>query len=125
MATRASCSRPSARRSEPQNFDWDPRTDIRTPVWETLHQLVRPLKQGGESASDTLLATFGGKAKAVRQLAYRLYTLCERIGEAEDGRRERSISTQSRSSASMIRRPKADAESQTTTSAPTPDGLPA
>ena len=69
--------------------DWDPRTDTRTPVWEALHQLIRALKQGGESASGALLAvinTLGGKAEAVRQLAYRLYTLCERLGQAEDAR---------------------------------------
>jgi putative DNA methylase len=66
--------------------DWDPRTDTRTPVWEALHQLIRALKQGGESASGTLLAALGGKAEAVRQLAYRLYTLCERLGQAEDAR---------------------------------------
>jgi putative DNA methylase len=66
--------------------DWDPRTDTRTPVWEALHQLIRALKQGGESASGGLLAALGGKAEAVRQLAYRLYTLCERLGNAEDAR---------------------------------------
>lgn len=66
--------------------DWDPRKDTRTPVWEALHQLIRALKQGGESASGALLAALGGKAEAVRQLAYRLYTLCERLGQAEDAR---------------------------------------
>ncbi|ABL64690.1 DUF1156 domain-containing protein [Chlorobium phaeobacteroides] len=66
--------------------DWDPRTDKRMPVWEALHQLIRALKQGGESASGALLAALGGKAEAVRQLAYRLYTLCERLGQAEDAR---------------------------------------
>jgi putative DNA methylase len=66
--------------------DWDPRTDTRTPVWEALHQLIRALKQGGETASGALLAALGGKAEAVRQLAYRLYTLCERLGQAEDAR---------------------------------------
>ena len=66
--------------------DWDPRTDTRTPVWEALHQIIRALKQGGESASGSLLAALGGKAEAVRQLAYRLYTLCERLGQAEDAR---------------------------------------
>jgi len=67
-------------------IDWDPRTDARTPIWEALHQLIRALKQGGESASGALLAALGGKAEAVRQLAYRLYTLCERLGQAEDAR---------------------------------------
>ncbi|MCX6879292.1 MAG: DUF1156 domain-containing protein [Verrucomicrobia bacterium] len=66
--------------------DWDPRTDTRLPVWEALHQLIRALKQDGESASGALLAAIGGKAEAVRQLAYRLYTLCERLGQAEDAR---------------------------------------
>ena len=66
--------------------DWDPRTDARTPVWEALHQLIRALKQGGELASGALLSALGGKAEAVRQLAYRLYTLCERLGQAEDAR---------------------------------------
>ena len=66
--------------------DWDPRTDTRTPVWEALHHLIRALKKGGESASGLLLAALGGKAEAVRQLAYRLYTLCERLGQAEDAR---------------------------------------
>jgi putative DNA methylase len=65
---------------------WDPQTDRRTPVWEALHQLIRALKQGGESASGALLAALGGKTEAVRQLAYRLYTLCERLGQAEDAR---------------------------------------
>jgi putative DNA methylase len=66
--------------------DWDPRRDERMPVWEALHQLIRTLKQGGESASGALLAAVAGKAEAVRQLAYRLYTLCERLGKAEDAR---------------------------------------
>lgn len=66
--------------------DWDPLTDKRTPVWEALHQLIRALKQGGEASSGALLAALGGKAEAVRQLAYRLYTLCERLGQAEDAR---------------------------------------
>lgn len=66
--------------------DWDPRTDKRMPVWEALHHLIRALRQGGDSASGALLAALGGKAEAVRQLAYRLYTLCERLGQAEDAR---------------------------------------
>jgi putative DNA methylase len=67
--------------------DWDPSTDKRTPVWEALHHLIRALKSsGGEGAAGAMLAALGGKAEAVRQLAYRLYTLCEREGRAEDAR---------------------------------------
>jgi putative DNA methylase len=66
--------------------DWDPRTDKRTPVWEALHQLIRAHKQGGDTSAGPLLAALSGKAEAIRQLAYRLYTLCERQGRAEDAR---------------------------------------
>jgi putative DNA methylase len=66
--------------------DWDPTTDNRLPIWEALHQLIRALKQGGEAASGVLLAPLAGKTEAIRQLAYRLYTLCERQGWAEDAR---------------------------------------
>ncbi len=66
--------------------DWNPSTDTRLPVWEALHQLIRALKQESEAASGALLALIGGKAESVRQLAYRLHTLCERLGQAEDAR---------------------------------------
>lgn len=67
--------------------DWDPSTDKRTPVWEALHHLIRALKSsGGEGGAGAMFAALGGKAEAVRQLAYRLYTLCEREGRAEDAR---------------------------------------
>jgi len=66
--------------------DWDPRTDVRQPVWETLHHLIRALKQEGESGAGKLLGAVKSKSEATRQLAYRLYTLCERQGWAEDAR---------------------------------------
>jgi putative DNA methylase len=66
--------------------DWDPATDVRLPVWEALHHLIRLLKQGGDIAAGKLVAAIPGKMEAVRQLAYRLYTLCERQGWAEDAR---------------------------------------
>jgi putative DNA methylase len=66
--------------------DWDPQSDTRNPVWETLHQLIRALKKEGETGAGRLLAAVKGKAEAARQLSYRLYTLCERQGWAEDAR---------------------------------------
>ncbi|MBI4322291.1 MAG: DUF1156 domain-containing protein [Chloroflexi bacterium] len=65
---------------------WDPKTDTRNPVWETLHHLVRALKQEGDAGAGRLLASVQAQAEATRQLAYRLYTLCERQGWAEDAR---------------------------------------
>jgi putative DNA methylase len=66
--------------------DWDPAADQRLPVWEALHQLVRVFKAGGESAAGKLLASIASQAEPIRQLAYRLYTLCERAGRADDAR---------------------------------------
>ena len=66
--------------------DWSPEQDARTPVWESLHQLIRALNQDGETAAGTLLARMPERAEPMRALAYRLYTLCERKGWAEDAR---------------------------------------
>jgi putative DNA methylase len=66
--------------------DWDPKRDLRIPVWECLHQLVRALREQGEGGAGQLLAELRSRTEAIRQLAYRLYTLCERKGWADDGR---------------------------------------
>lgn len=73
--------------------DWDPRSDPRLPVWEILHHLIRLFKERGEGPAGTVLASVAGKADAVRQLAYRLYTLCERAGWADDARAYNEIIT--------------------------------
>lgn len=66
--------------------DWDPKTDRRNPIWETLHHLVRVLKSEGESSAGQVLAGTQGQAESVRLLAYRLYTLCDREGLSDDAR---------------------------------------
>jgi putative DNA methylase len=66
--------------------NWEPERDARLPVWEALHQLIRALNQDGESAAGSLLARMPAKAEPIRALAYRLYTLCERKGWAEEAR---------------------------------------
>lgn len=64
--------------------DWDPEKDKRLTAWEMVHQLIRALEAGGESAAATLVAKLGSKAEIARELAYRLYTLCERKKRAAD-----------------------------------------
>ncbi|WP_420195071.1 DUF1156 domain-containing protein [Marinobacter sp. GH_1] len=66
--------------------DWDPAKDDRTPVWEACHQMIRRLNNSGESAAGELLAKMPEKGEAIRQLAYHLYTLCERKKWAEEAR---------------------------------------
>jgi putative DNA methylase len=64
--------------------DWDPTTDKRLTVWEMVHQLIRVLEDGGESAAAALVAKLGSKAETARELCYRLYTLCERKKRANE-----------------------------------------
>lgn len=66
--------------------DWNPEADTRVPVWEALHQMIRALNQEGESAAGALLSRMPARAEPIRALAYRLYTLCERKGWAEEAR---------------------------------------
>jgi putative DNA methylase len=66
--------------------DWDPTKDERTPIWEACHQMIRRLNNSGESAAGELLAKMPEKGEAIRQLAYHLYTLCERKKWAEEAR---------------------------------------
>jgi putative DNA methylase len=66
--------------------DWSPETDTRLPVWEALHHMIRALNQDGEAAAGALLSRMPARAEPIRALAYRLYTLCERKGWADDAR---------------------------------------
>lgn len=66
--------------------DWSPENDSRLAVWEGLHQLIRALNQDGESAAGALLARMPDKTASLNALMYRLYTLCERQGWAEEAR---------------------------------------
>ncbi len=66
--------------------DWDPTTDKRLTVWEAIHYLVQALESEGESAAAELVRHLGGLAETARELAYRLYTICERKDRAEEAR---------------------------------------
>ncbi len=63
--------------------DWDPIADNRFTIWEATHHLIRALKDS-EAAAATLLARIGGEAETVRELAYRLYNICERRKRAQE-----------------------------------------
>jgi putative DNA methylase len=64
--------------------DWDPVSDTRLTAWEIVHHLIRMLEAGGESAAASLLPALGAKAEIARELAYRLYNLCERKKRAPE-----------------------------------------
>lgn len=58
--------------------DWDPAEDDRVPVWEVTMQLIKRLEEQGEEAAAELLARVGHLGDVARDLAYRLYNICER-----------------------------------------------
>jgi len=64
--------------------DWDPTKDNRLTVWEMVHHLVRALEAGGEAAAAQIAVKLGSHAETARELAYRLYTLCERRKRATE-----------------------------------------
>ena len=64
--------------------NWKPEGDGRIPVWEVTQYLIRTLDQEGETGAAELLAKLGNKANLARDLAYRLYSLCDRHGWTQE-----------------------------------------
>jgi putative DNA methylase len=65
--------------------DWDPANDARMTTWEATHHLVARLETQGEPAAAALLQRLGGGfGERAKELAYRLYMLCERKGWPSD-----------------------------------------
>ena len=63
---------------------WDPDTDKRMPVWEVTQHLCHALATGGEAAAAEIAGKVGALGEVARDLAYRLYTMCERKGWAQE-----------------------------------------
>ena len=64
--------------------DWTPERDARLTVWETVHQLVRVHDQQGEDKAAELVAKLGSWAEPVRELAYRLYRICDQKKRSQE-----------------------------------------
>jgi putative DNA methylase len=64
--------------------DWRPESDTRISIWEILHHMTRCLNNDGESGAGEILSRTSQYGEQIRTLAYRLYTLCERKGWAQD-----------------------------------------
>ncbi|MBP7125456.1 DUF1156 domain-containing protein [Myxococcota bacterium] len=82
----AAAGKVSLLRRDEMPDDWNPETDKRLTVWEATQHLIKRLETKGEQAAADLLARLGARAAPARDLAYRLYTTCERKGWAEEGR---------------------------------------
>jgi len=71
-------------RPDELSSDWDPDKDHRLTAWDMVHQLIHALESGGEGAAAALVTKLGAKAEVARELAYRLYALCERKKRAAE-----------------------------------------
>lgn len=63
---------------EDRHADWDPATDDRLTVWEITQYLTRALATSGEQGAADLAVRVGSLGELAKDLAYRLYTICER-----------------------------------------------
>ncbi len=63
---------------------WDPATDGRINTWETTQHLVRAVLEGEQNAAAIVRKLGPDKAEEARQLAYRLYQICDRNKRAEE-----------------------------------------
>jgi len=65
--------------------EWEPDADGHLTVWECCQHLVRLHEKNGIGyATAVMLKKIGPKADDVRDLAYVLYNICEKRGEAKE-----------------------------------------
>ena len=73
------------RRREELQIDWNRVVNNRLSVWETCEHLIYALQNRGEAGAAELLASLPiSVAEAARDLAYRLFTICERNAWAQE-----------------------------------------
>ncbi|MBW2310286.1 MAG: DUF1156 domain-containing protein [Deltaproteobacteria bacterium] len=76
---------PACRAERQRGAGRDPAKDQRLTVWEVTQQLIRALvDKGSEEAAADLLKKVGGLGDTARDLAYRLYTICDRKKWAQE-----------------------------------------
>jgi putative DNA methylase len=73
-------------RPEQLPSDWDPQADTRLTVWEMTHHLLRVYyhEKKGDQSTARLLRNLGSRADVARDLAYKLFTVCEKKGRSAE-----------------------------------------
>jgi putative DNA methylase len=71
------------RRTELDNA-WDPVAVSRLTIWEATQYLIRSLQNEGELAASALARRIGSLGEVARDLAYRLYSTCDRKGWVDE-----------------------------------------
>lgn len=63
---------------------WNPKEQRHLTVWEVMQRMIHAQDKKGDTASGDILRRGGEKAAIARDLAYRLYTVCERKGWTQE-----------------------------------------
>jgi putative DNA methylase len=103
-------------RSEELAADWDPATDKRRTVWKMTHHLIRVYfhEKKGEVATAALLRKLGSKAEVARDLAYKLFTVCENKKRSQEAQAYNALVMGWPELARLAREPAAKTEEQQT-----------
>jgi putative DNA methylase len=56
--------------------NWNPNLDERLTVWEMTHYLIKALESDGEMGAASLMTALGDRSWAAKELAFRLYGIC-------------------------------------------------
>lgn len=70
---------------------WDPTADNRVVVWEITQHLIKQLQEHGEIGAAKLYKKLGPTADIARELAYHLFTICEKKGWAQEAQAYNSL----------------------------------
>jgi putative DNA methylase len=73
-------------RPEELPTNWDPATDKRLSTWELTHHLLRLYfhEKAGDIATAEMLSKLGGSGDMARDLAYRLFLMCEKKKRSQE-----------------------------------------
>ena len=77
----------------PDDRGYDPREDANLPLWEACHRVIRELEKRNRRAAAELMSKMPEKATDIRQLAYYLFTYCEKHGDAANARAYNALIT--------------------------------
>ncbi len=73
--------------------NWHPKTS-RLTVWEVMQRMIHELLDGkGDTGAGDILRQASAQGEVARDLAYRLYTVCERKGWSQEAQAYNSLVT--------------------------------
>jgi putative DNA methylase len=70
---------------------WNPQEDNHMVIWEITQHLIKQLQENGETGAARLYKKIGIKADVARELAYRLFTICEKKGWSQEAQAYNSL----------------------------------